>query len=257
MRRRSLVVAAAVAALTPSYVGAGTGALATEITQIANNIELALQVSEAVQQTAQQINMLASMLHNLRDLSSLPKIAHALGLRVEGLESFIKTYNSVASAIKAVQSLETTLQRFGSNMSGLASFYGTLLEDLSKIAKGNGGLTRAQMHQMLGKMDSKKMEGARKVLAQRLDQIKEMQSDYQRIQDNFQAISDITGNVEGLQFMAAQNANIQRLLLDSNVAFQSYMAELQADRVLALEEKKRQDLEGAIRVLDAMRQARF
>ncbi|MCX8018461.1 MAG: hypothetical protein N2690_11260, partial [Rhodocyclaceae bacterium] len=77
----------------PVRAGGITGG-ALEITQLANNAELMAQVAEASQQTVQQINMLATMLQNLKSLSNLAGIAQQLGLPLDNLQNFVQSYRT-------------------------------------------------------------------------------------------------------------------------------------------------------------------
>jgi len=78
-----------------SYAGGGLTGGALEITQLLNNAELMAQVAESAQQTAQQVNMLATMMQNLQGLGDLSGIAARLGIPTSSLQSFFNSYPSM------------------------------------------------------------------------------------------------------------------------------------------------------------------
>lgn len=220
-------------ASAPSVQAGSMAGVATEVTQLANNVELMMQVAESTQQTVQQINMLATMLQNLKSLSNLAGVARAMGINLTSLNNFIRAYNGTRGAINALQNMEAVLTRFGRNADSMASFYESILEDFDRYAKAQGtsSVKISDVYGSLEKLSGDRRQQAQAILKQRMDMLQSMQNDYKYIQDNANEIGSITGNVEGLQFLASQNVNIQRLLLDTNVALQHAATELAAERV--------------------------
>jgi len=229
-----------------SYAGGGLTGGALEVTQLANNAELMAQVAESAQQTAQQINMLATMMQNLQSLGDLSGIAARLGIPTSSLQSFFNSYKSAAEAKKAVEQISASLTRFQDNSMSMATFYGTLAERIGQgisIKGGDGKITREEIGAALRAMDKKKVESARKVMEQRLRTIEEMNSDYDFIRSNADEIGKITGNVQGLQFLATQQSGIQRLLMDARMSIESLNATLAEQR---LESAEREQVEREI-----------
>lgn len=72
--KRTLITAALTAALSlpslPAMAGGGMPGAATELTQIANNLELGAILGKEVQQIAQQLKMLNDMVRNTKQLTS-------------------------------------------------------------------------------------------------------------------------------------------------------------------------------------------
>jgi hypothetical protein len=229
-----------------SYAGGGLTGGALEITQLANNAELMAQVSEAAQQTAQQVNMLATMMQNLQSLGDLSGIAARLGIPTSDLQSFVKSYRSVSEAQKAVSQISSSLTRLQDNSGSMATFYDTLADRISggiSTSGGDGKITRAEIDAAIRAMDKQKVERTRKVMEQRLRTIEEMNNDYDFIRNNAGEISKITGNVQGLQFLASQQSSIQRLLMDSRMSIESLNTTLTEQR---LESAEREQVEREI-----------
>lgn len=225
----------------PSYAGGGLTGGALEVTQLANNAELMAQVSEAAQQTAQQVNMLATMMQNLQSLGDLSGIASRLGIPTSDLQSFVKSYRSVAEAQKAVSQISASLTRLQNNSTSMATFYDTLADRIGGGISSDGRdgkITMAEIDAAMRAMDKQKVERARKVMEQRLRTIEEMDNDYNFIRNNAGEISKITGNVQGLQFLASQQSSIQRLLMDSRMSIESLNTTLAEQRLESVEREQ-------------------
>jgi len=165
--------------LQPFPLYAGSKALgALEVTQLANNSELMAQVAEATQQTAQQINMLATMIHNLKSLNDLPQIAAQLGIPVGNLQSFINAYGSVAATQNAVMSIRESLRRLHDNSIEMATFYGALATKLGGTVIPDRQISNEEIQSALRKMNKERILRAREVLQHRLATIQGMQNDY-------------------------------------------------------------------------------
>lgn len=254
---RQRLMAAACAALVAgaplhSVQAGGLTGGALEITQLANNVELMAQVSESMQQTVQQINMLTTMLQNLKSLSNLGGIAQALGIPLESLDAFIKAYKTVDGAVKALDNMKTAMSRFGRNAESTASFYETLINDLEGVLAGKKTLTPEQLRKVMNQMSHEKRTRAQQVLAKRLQVLESMQDDYKYIQDNAREIGSITGNVQGLQFIASQQSGLQRIMLDTQVAIQQMALDMQAERVESAEAAKIESSNAKIQAKDAL-----
>jgi len=224
----------------PLHAGGGIRGGALEVTQLANNAELMAQVAEATQQTAQQINMLATMMHNLRSLTDLSGIAAQLGIPVGNLQSFINAYGSVATAQETVLRIRDTFERLGYNSVEMATFYGTLANRLGETVTPGRQISDQEIQIALRNMNEERIRRARMVMQQRLRTIEEMNKDYKYIMDNAGEIKQITGNVQGLQFLAAQQSSIQRLLMDTRLSIESLNASMAEHR---LESAERRELE--------------
>lgn len=245
----------ALPALTVRAGGITGGAL--EITQLANNAELMAQVAESAQQTVQQINMLATMLQNLKSLSNLAGIAQQLGLPLDSLQSFVQSYKTTQGALSRLNEMQTTLTRLGKNADGMASFYSTLIDDLEKYAGGSKTLTRQQLNSIFLTADRASMDRQRRVVAQRYEQTRAIQDDMKFVQDNAREIASITGNVQGLQFLASQQAGIQRMLLDSQLAFQQWATEMSAERLEQMERERLERERARLMLKDSLERAAF
>lgn len=243
----------------PAQAGSGPGGMggALEITQLVNSAELLHQTSETITQTATQINQLSTMLQNMRSLSGLAGIAATLGIPMGALDSMIQAYGGVAGTIRALNTMERSLTRFGTNAQGTASFYSDIIESFDGVLAGRQSITQADMALIANTMNADRRERARAQLAHRIEVLQKMQEDYGFIQANAQQISSITGNVQGFQFIASQQSGMQRLLLDNKMAIQSVAADMQAERVERAEVEAANERMGQIKVDAAMRRAAF
>ncbi|MCX8017213.1 MAG: hypothetical protein N2690_04855 [Rhodocyclaceae bacterium] len=259
MKKTLLSILAATFIGTHGVARAGGGLTggALEITQLANNIELMAQVAEATQQTVQQINMLTTMLQNLRSLEKLTGVAKALGIETESLQSFINAYKGVSGALAALEKTKAAATRLGEGADSMASFYEEALKDLRQISTKEKTVPRDELNKIFAGMNQKQRDQARKILQQRLESLDAMKNDYDYLLQHSKDISKITGNVQGLQMLASQQINIQRLLLDNNTAFQTYLADLQAARVQEVEMREAKEREAHILLHDALQRARF
>ena len=258
-RQLLAVLCAALVAGVPLHSVQAGGPLggALEVTQLANNAELMAQVSESMQQTVQQINMLTTMLQNLKSLANLSEIAQALGIPTNNLDNFIKSYKTTDGAIKALNDMKTVMDRFGRNAESTASFYETLINDLEDVLGNKKKLTPEELRQAMNRMPQERRIRAQQVLARRLQVLESMQNDYKYIQDNASQIGSITGNLQGLQFIASQQSGLQRIMLDTQMAIQQMALDMQAERVENAEAAKIEAIKSRILFKDAFQRNAF
>lgn len=238
--RRSLVALSLLAALGGSAHAGGGGATggAMEFTQLANHAELMHQTAETVNQTAMQINQLTTMLQNLRSLGGLDAIAQTMGIPLDGLNSFIELHGGVHGAVRALTNLERSLVRFERGASQTASFYGNITDNLGAVLEGRQSITAADMNRIAREMTPQRRARLQQTLEAHITTLRDMEREHISIQESARQIPQITGNVQGFQFLASQNAGIQRLLADNQAATRQLAMEMSAER---LEQAEREE----------------
>jgi len=235
---RGILIAGSLFASYPAHTGGGITGGALEITQLANNAELMAQVAEATQQTVHQINMLTTMLQNLKDLANLNFIAQQLGIDLGPLRDFIRAYNGVKGALNQLEQIQRSLSRMADNSMSMSYFFRQAMNDLMTATGGQGTITAEQLNRSLMALDEARRQEAEEALQRRVEMIEQMQQDYQFIQNNAREIRSITGNVQGLQFLATQNTNLQRLLLDTKMSIDLFAAEIRKDRLHQIQQEE-------------------
>lgn len=248
MKLKQICIAVAcVGSLTGiSYAGSvgGFGG-STEITQVANNGELLAQVAEASRQTAVQINQYQAMLRDLKSYASLDGIASKMGVDVSWLRDVQNTAGATQSLMRDMDNLKSTANNLNSDAVGLYADYGTVngvLRNLPANASQND--FKNALGGVLAKPDAspkKKLEIAESFMKQSKDKTTAFSADYNNLMKQSSGVTQITGNVEGLQFLATQNVGIQKALVDISVAINALAGQQATIEANKEAEKLKQD----------------
>jgi hypothetical protein len=122
-------------ATTPVHAGGPAGGFSTEVTQIANNIELAASYAQQVEAYVVKYNQYLTMLQNL-DIQSLALVLGASGLasaeQLKTLKSFGKSINRINDSYKKIDRIQQRLLS-GASMSGMSQ--GAYMQAMYKGSK--------------------------------------------------------------------------------------------------------------------------
>ncbi len=217
---------------------AGTGG-ATEITQIANNMQLvgmtakqATQVSEAIATRIASVNQYVAMLQNLKNLPAVA-MQQALAPYKEQVGDLGKLFNSVDKLKKAAENTEYLMSSRVTDARMLNMSMKEYLQREAKLANTKGGIYKSRYQQ-----DIKAIE--------------EMQKRAKELRTLSEKNQSISGNVEGLQQLnqhasmtAGELMEIRAALLAQNVdsaqdkEIQQRAAQAQAQDMLKTFDKAR------------------
>lgn len=189
---------------------AGTGG-ASEVTQIANNMQLvgmtakqATQVSEAIATRIATVNQYVAMLQNLKNLPAIA-MQQALAPYKEQVGDLGKLFNSVDKLKKAAETTEYLMSSRVTDARMLNMSMKEYLQREAKLANTKGGIYKSRYQQ-----DIKAIE--------------EMQSRAKELRTLSEKNQEISGNVQGLQQLnqhasitAGELMEIRAALLAQNV----------------------------------------
>lgn len=234
--------------------GGGMSGGATEITQLANKAELIAQVSEAATQTATQISQLTTMLQNLQQLNPQTLLNMALNGalgdlgksvanisgsvnefmgNIDALKGLANSANALAnsgfSAYSALKGLGAGMQNFAMsqgnfnlwlnnvvpsqlNLSPSASNYYKLYK-WYEATWNNMPANQKQALSFDGEIDS-----ADRYMQKLNERLNSVSSNMNSIANQSKDIGSISGNIQGLQFLANQNAHVQAQLAQITTA---------------------------------------
>lgn len=139
MRKLAVFWIAALLAIRASAGGSAggfTGAgMATEVTQMMNNVELVAQVGEAVSQTTAQIQMVTQGIERINQLrKDAQELANPLGL-----QELMSVYQQVNGSIKSAKALAYGVTNIGANFKRLhPDFNNAKIGDLGTYASRVG-----------------------------------------------------------------------------------------------------------------------
>lgn len=208
-----------------SFANAGAMAGgASEITQIANNIELMMGVSESARQTAVQMNTLQTALKQVQGMGGLSSIESKMGLPPGSL-------SKAAEASGSVKNLRLTVNGIGSDSKSLSD-RSKLLQITYKAAMKmyeKTGVLPSEVINDINKQPKEEAKIQKKIVENTSKQIDGVIKDMDRVNKQARGIPSITGNVKGLQFIATQNVELTRSLKETNATLlQSMNQEAQA-----------------------------
>lgn len=213
----------------------GLVAGATEITQIANNIELIAQVGEATQTTANTLMTAQSTMQMLRQLPASVLNEAMGGLPVEQVRAMADAYVVMSQATSVYKDAENVLRKAHDDADRLGITPSELLQHKANAAAMHGGIY-AQTYE----------EEQRKLAL--------LAKTSQEVQKQAETVKNIDSNVGGIQFLASQNVKMQATMatMASSIAT--------ANANAALEAKKREDERSRVQrreaqMLDARRRA--
>lgn len=197
MERKILAACAFCLTLTflcsPAKAGGGglTGG-ATEITQLMNNAELVMQVSESMQTT---INTLQTAHSTMQMLRSLPQhlISQISGVPLEQVKQMAQAYEVMKDAQATYKDAADVLKKAAADSARLGITPSELLAYKADAAYRHGGVYKTSYEQ-----EQEKIRRA-----------SQASKDVQKQADTIQSIDS---NVKGLQMLATQNLSLQTSL---------------------------------------------
>ncbi|MHB1075568.1 hypothetical protein [Thiobacillus sp.] len=189
----TFALAMASTAAAPAHAGAATGG-ATEVTQIMNNIELVMQVSEAVNTTS---NTLMAAQATMQQLRQLPQSVTASinGPALEKVRAMAEAYQVMSQAHGVYKDAEGVLRKAAADSQRLGITPSELLRLKADAAYKHGGVYQQTYEQEQAK----------------LRRLAETSKDVQKQADT---VKSIDANVKGIQFLATQNVQVQATLAD-------------------------------------------
>lgn len=219
----------------PAHAGGGLTGGATEITQLANHVELIAQVGEAVQTTANTLMTAQSTMQMLRQLPASVLNEAMSGLPVEKVQAMADAYKVMSQATAVYKDAENVLRKAEYDARMLNITPSELLRHKANAAAMHGGIYA----------ETYEAEQAR------IRRAAEMSKE---VQKQAEIVKGIDSTVGGIQALASQN-----------VAMQATMAELTtsiatANANAAREAKLREDELARVQrreagMLDARRRA--
>lgn len=211
----------------PARAGGGglTGG-ATEATQLANNVELVASYAKHAESVMVQINQYMTMLQNLQQLPAAA-LRDALGTGVGELagqmQQYLSLYQSVDRLRRSAQATSRMLDFHGNALGSLNMSGEDYLNAMLALSRSGHKYYRGMHQDALSTLQSLERDGA----------------DVQRLADS---IPGVTGNIQGLQLIAAGQAQVARQL----VGLQSTLAQANAATALEGEEaRKREEISKA------------
>lgn len=233
MIRRFLVSIAFAFPASGAHAGAATGG-ATEVTQIMNNIELVMQVSEAVNTTS---NTLMAAQATMQQLRQLPQSVTASinGPALEKVRAMAEAYQVMSQAHGVYKDAEGVLRKAAADSQRLGITPSELLRLKADAAYKHGGVYQQTYEQEQAK----------------LRRLAETSKDVQKQADT---VKSIDANVKGIQFLATQNVQVQATLADIAGSIATANANAAREAKLRQDELERVQRREAA-VMDARRRA--
>lgn len=220
-----LIVATALTTLsaTTSFAGsaAGNGG-ATEVTQIANNAELMLQVASQAESVSIQLNQYTAMLQNLQNLdpSALGKM---LG---PGFDNLGKTLSSVGRLSQAVNGIHNSANNFGYTLENGANMMSRIGQSPTEFMTNYGKRMMSQ-----GAYYGTVSETA-------LRQAKEYQQNLAELNEAARSVGNITGEVEGLAKLGVLSAQGNKVAIETQTYLLQQMADQAKQKSIDSEDEK-------------------
>lgn len=239
MIRRFLVSIAFAFPASAAHAGAMTGG-ATEWTQIANHIELVMQVSEAISTTS---NTLMTAQATMQQLRQLPQsVADSMsGPALEKVRAMAEAYRVMSQARGAYEDAAGVLRKAAADSQRLGITPSELLRLKADAAYKHGGVYQ-------------------KTYEQEQEKLRRLAETSKEIQRQANTVKSIDANVKGIQFLATQNVQMQTTLAsiagsiataNANAAEAARLAENEKGRAADREQEMRAARERAAREHDA------
>lgn len=215
-----------------AFSGSATGG-ATEITQLANNIELMANVAENARQSAVQMNQLYTALQNIQSFGGLSSIEQKMGLPSGSLSQAASSTGSIKNLKFTINGIRADSDKLEDKAKILVAAYKAALKTYEKT-----GIPPSKLLEEAKKSNEEEAKQYRK----RADNIRKQATgvveDIDRINGQSRGISSITGNVKGLQYLAGQNVEIQRTMKETNLLLLQSMEQKQLDAETRLKKEK-------------------
>lgn len=188
--------AAAVLSLPLTAVaGGGMTGGATEITQLANKVELIAQVGQAVQTTSNTLMTAQSTMQMLRQLPESVISEAMSGLPVEKVQALADAYTVMSQAVGVYQDAEYVLRKAHNDAQRLGISPSELLQHKANAAALHGGI-----YLQTYEAEQAKLARLARTSAE--------------VQKQANTVKTIDSNVGGIQFLASQNVQVQATLAE-------------------------------------------
>lgn len=233
MDNRIIIILAAALPL-PAHAGAATGG-ATEPTQLANHIELVMQVSEAVETTSNTLQTAYATMQQLRNFPQAVLDDAINGLPVEKVRAMADAYVVMSEAVGVYRDAENVLRKAQQDAENLKILPSELLRHKANAAAQYGGI-----YQQTYEAEMARIKRA-------ADMSKEVQK-----QANI--VKSIDSTVGGIQALATQNVAMQTTMAELATSIQTANANAARESALRQQERERV-LRRLSDVLDARRRA--
>lgn len=226
---------------------------ASEVTQIANNIELIAQVSESARQTSVQMNQLYTQLQNVQSLGDLSSIESKMGLPPGSLSKAAESAGSIQKMRAAIGDIGDDSKSLSDRAKSLQAMYKAALKTYEKT-----GVPPTEALKQLDKLPEDQAKVYQNMAENTKDQINETVREMNQINKQAAGIGSITGNVKGLQYLAAQNGEIEKSLKQTELAIrQAQHQELEIKKMEKEEEaakiqKQRAEQEAVLKRFEGM-----
>lgn len=192
---RCLIIALAIPFTANAGGGAG-GGTSTEITQLANNVELIAQVGEAVATTTNTLMTAQSTMQQLRQLG--PELLSQLsGLPIEQVQKMAEAYEVMSKASDVYKDASAVLEKAKNDATKLGVLPSELLRMKADVAAAFGGQYKQVYEQEQAK----------------LRRLADVSAD---VQKQAETVKGIDANVKGIQVLANQNVKMQAALASLN-----------------------------------------
>lgn len=205
---RYAVIAASIALISipaamprPAVAGGGMTGGSTEITQILNHIELVSNVAEQVQTVANTLSSAQGIIQQLKQLNPTA-LAEMVGLPVEAVQAMADAYQVFNNAQDVYQDAKNVLTQAVSDAKAIGANPWELLKLKSLLSQKYGGVYKQIFDQEQGKL-------------------KKLQDVSNDVQQQVSKIQKIDSNISGLQALASQNLNLQKLMIQLNQSIQT------------------------------------
>ena len=223
MKIRILVLIIANAYSMHSYAGGGLTGGATEVTQLANNLQLVMSYSEQVDQTLTQINQYKTMLQNLKQGNPsmlLDRNVRKLWADAKMDDAFRDLYRITINGERTAYSLQSMNAQFEQLHPGYGNFKGQSFNNAYRNwSDTTRGALTSTLRMSAMSADDLQSEG---------DMIKELSNKSSTAEGQMQALQ--AGNQIGVSMVS----QLQKLR-------QIQMAQIQAQNTTALAEQGRRD----------------
>lgn len=219
-RYRSVVLALAVSLTitsVPAYAGGGGIAGATEVTQLANHVELissvAQQATMVSQNVAAQIQRIQQTIAALQNLRQLPGslLQQAIAPYASQLNSFQSLYSAVTSLNQSANQVRGLFSRGMGEMSLTGLNPKQWLSAYANLANQRGGSYKQQ-------------------LASDMNSIQQLANRAQSLQTIQSSIPGVTGAVQGLQTLNQQSNIMAGEMMDLHALMARQVAQQTQDR---------------------------
>jgi hypothetical protein len=219
-RTKNLCAAVALAAaVATAHAGSGPAGFSTEITQLANKVEL---VSTAASTAKTVTNTLQTVMHLAQSLHSMDPavVAQMMGVDIDGLNDLIKLHDAASDLQQSYEQTAQVLDGFRQLSINTNMSPGTLLDTFAKIARQKGGV-----YQQAYKADMDALARAQKRAEAFNDQAKQTRA--------IAADKNIAANLNNLAVINQRTAVILQDLTSSVQRANALAAQAKAEELAA------------------------